>query len=370
MEIKSIIEPNFVIMSDDETVVNVLKLFRKYEKQSALIFRNKKYMGIIEKKKLLKSRMDIQEAKIKKFIIKTPILNINDNVLDAARLISENNVEFLPVEENKKIVGVIDQTALVNKSLDLEEIKLLKVKNIKLEKISKIKMEDPIVHAMRLMQKYNVDQIPVYDKLKVAGIVSYKDVLRKYLQWNPKKNFSSKFNVMASKGMNEIHSLAELPVKDFSTNEGLLTIRSENSLKKAIKEMERHSVQDLLVYEKGKFKGLLTIKNILKRIATLKIPREHHVKYIGIKKAGLTTEEKYILKKITEHEAYKIQRKVKKFLDITIHVKSAAKLGNKKRYEVHVKIECKGKLYPSKAEEWNIELALRKAFTGVEAKFN
>jgi predicted transcriptional regulator len=368
MEIKSIIEPNFIIISDEENVSNVLNLFRKYEKKSALIFHNKKYAGIIENKKLLRSRMDIQETKIKKFIVKTPILNVNDNILNAARLIAESNVEYLPIEENKKIIGVINQKDLVKKSLGLEELKDLKVKNVKLEKVNKVKKDDPIVSVMRLMQKHNVDHVPIYEGLKISGIISYKDILRKYFQWSPKRDSSGKFNVKASKGIAEIHALSDLPVSNFSTNENLLKVRTENTLKKAITEIDKHNVQDLLVYEKSKFKGLLTVKNVLKKIAGLKIPRDYAVKFVGFKKAGLTTEEKYTFKKVTEHEAYKIQRKIKKFLNIDIHVKSAAKRGNKKRYDVHIKAECNGKIYPSKAEEWNSELALRKAFIGIEAE--
>ena len=102
MDITSIIQEDFVVLDQDMMVSEMIGMLKKYEKRSGLVFRNKKYLGLVEKKKLLRSRIDASNTKIGKFVQATPLLSEHADILETAYLLASCNVDILPVESNKK----------------------------------------------------------------------------------------------------------------------------------------------------------------------------------------------------------------------------------------------------------------------------
>ena len=54
MEIKPIVTEDYVVLDDEATLSQMIGKMRTFEKRVGLVFRNDKYLGLIEKKKLLK----------------------------------------------------------------------------------------------------------------------------------------------------------------------------------------------------------------------------------------------------------------------------------------------------------------------------
>ena len=64
MEIKPIVTEDFVVLDDESMLSELIGKMKTFEKRVGLVFRKDKYLGLIEKKKLLKS-------KIHQFLTKT-----------------------------------------------------------------------------------------------------------------------------------------------------------------------------------------------------------------------------------------------------------------------------------------------------------
>lgn len=364
MEITPIITEDFVVLKEDSTFSELIAQLKQFEKRTALVFRNNKYLGLIEKKHLLRSRMDVTEAQLKGHIQGTPLLNENEDAISVAYIMFEGNLDFLPVEKEKKIIGVVRALDLVKLAVGLPEVKKLKVSDVRLQKPKGVKKDDPLVTAIELMHDERVDNVPVYDSGKVYGIISYKDVLRKYLNWSPKRDFSVKFNKIASSKGAEANmpKLASLPASSFSTNDNLLTTTKGTDLKAAVEIMVRNNVSDLLVMDKEKLEGLLTIKNMLRLIGSLKIPKNFNIQFIGLNQVDLEPHEKYNIQKISSNEAFKLQRQVHNDFKLILHFKEYEKDGRQHKYSVNLRIEYPGKIVTSTEDDWDVETALRKAF--------
>lgn len=390
MEIKPIVNKDFITIQDDAAVSEMIGKLKQQEKRSALIFRNKKYLGLIEKKRLLRSRIDTTKAKVGHYVQKSPILSENADVIESAYLMFQSNLDYLPVERNKQIIGVLEGLKLSALAAQLPETKGLKVGDIKLLHPDKVNREDPVSCAIEVMFQERIEQVPIFDQGKIFGIISYRDLLRKYLNWTPQKDVSAKFNKMASTRSAEVDMprLSCLPVETFSTSDNLLTIAEESSLREAIALMAKGNVSDLLVMKDGDFKGLLTVKNILRRIGSLRIPKNFNIRFIGLNQVELEPYQKYNVQKIASNEAFKLQRQLRnETFSLTLHLKEYAREGKKQaekrwaekkqespeqrgkeqagkrhKYSVTLRLEFPGRIIASTEDDWDLETALHKAF--------
>ncbi|MBI2665542.1 CBS domain-containing protein [Candidatus Woesearchaeota archaeon] len=368
MEITSAIKEDFVVIDEEATVSQMIGALKQFEKRSGLVFKNKKYLGLIEKKRLLRSRIDATEAKVKHFLQKTPILNEHADVIETSYLMYQGNLDFLPVESNKSIIGVLSAIDIAKLGTDLPEAKGWKVDDLKLLKPAKLNVNDPIAEVIDLMYQEKIEQVPLFREGKMDGLVSYRDILRRYLNWSPKRDVSTKFNKMASSRSAEVDMphLASLPASDFSTTMPLVTVTHNTKVKDAINLMLQHNVSCLPVMEDQEYVGLLTEKNILRKIASMKIRKNFNLSFIGLNQMDIEPYQKYNIKKICSNESFKLQRGIHNDFSMTIHLKEYGKEGQRHKFSIHMRLEYPGKLITSSQDDWDIETALRKAFNNAK----
>jgi len=369
LEITTIVKEDYLILEDQETVSAMIGKLKKYEKRTGLIFRNDKYLGLIEKKKLLRTKLDVTKTKIGKYIQKTPLLNEDYDVIATAYLMFQSNLDYLPVEKDKVVIGVVNALDLIKLAMQIPEVSNLKVKDIKLVKSVQMNKDDPISTAISIMYEKDVDQVPIFDEGEIYGIISFRDILRKYLNWSPKRDVSAKFNAEASaKTVGEdFPKVAELPVGNFSTNDNLVSVAGNVVLSEAVDLMLDHNVSSLLIKGDSGVEGMLSVKNLLRTIGSLKVPENFNIKYVGLNDLRLSESQKYNLQKITSNEASKIQRHLKNdVFSLTIQLKEYRKEGKQHQYAVNLKVEYPGQIITGSQEDWDFETALRKAFNNVK----
>ncbi len=363
MDIRSIIKEDFIVVDEGATVSELIGKLKTYEKRSGLVFRKNKYLGLVEKKRLMQTRIDVGVAKVKKYVKKTPVLSQDTDVFDAARLLFDSNVDFLPVEQDKKIIGVVEAVDLARLAAYLPETKGLKASDIKFVRPTMLTKDDPIARAIDAMHDETVDQLPIFEGGELYGIISFRDLLRKYLNWTPKRDISAKFNKMAgSRGETvDMPHLASLPVSSFSTNDNLIATTPKARLVDVVGLMIQNRVSDVIVMGES-FVGLLTARNILQKVGSLKPEQLYDVKYVGVNKVPLMPHQQASLVRITEAEAEKLVREVKNPFDLVVHLKNYGKGGTQQKFSVHLKVEFPGKAITCAHDDWKLETALHKAF--------
>ncbi|MFP3206253.1 MAG: IMP dehydrogenase [Hydrogenobaculum sp.] len=107
-----------------------------------------------------------------------------------------------------------------------------------------IKSTDTVQEAKRLMDKYKISGLPVVDDDgKLIGILTNRD-----LRFVKHQDFSK-------------------PISMFMTSKNLITAKEGISLEDATEILRAHKIEKLpIVDDEGKVKGLITIKDIMKRI--------------------------------------------------------------------------------------------------------
>jgi len=367
LEIAAIIQQDYIQLDPDATLSQMLGKLKNLEKRSGLIFRNNKYLGLVEKKKLLRTHMNAHDIKIGKFVQSTPLLTEQSELIETARLMSEANVDVLPVEKQKEVIGVVTALEVVKMSAALPGISILKVSDVKWVKPPKVNKDDPMATAIAVMYRDNIDHVPLFDRDTLYGVLSYRDIMRKYLNWSPKRDNSAKFNQSSTGARVDVLKLADQPINSFSTNDNLVTVQHGESLATALEMMARHNISSLLVMDGDEFKGLLTVRGVLQKIGSLEKSNLFSVQFVGLNKITLTENQQNLLHSITEREAEKMQRKIDEAFSVSVHVKEAHKEGTQKLYELHLKVMWPGRMLTSTKEDWDLETALHKCFNHVKS---
>ena len=365
MEITPAIKSEFLSFDSEQVVSEMIGQLRKFEERHGLIFKKEKYLGIIEKKGLLRSRLDVSNTKINKFVHRTPLVNEHADVIETAYALFQADSDFVPVESNKKIVGVLSALDLATLAAELPETYSFTVADVKLIKGEKLEPNDPVSKATEVMHKAKVDQVPVFEGKKLYGIVSFRDLLQKYLAWAPNQEFSSKFDKMSGSSKSsesDRPNLSMLPVKSFSTNQNMVTVSKKATLLEAVKLMGKDHVSSAIVMDGERFEGLLTIKNIMRVVGSLKIPENFNIRFIGLNDVGLLAHQKEAVQKIASNEAFKLQRAIQDDFSMVVHLKDHTKSGRERKYSISLHVDAPGQTFTVNEFDWRVEDALHRTF--------
>jgi len=125
----------------------------------------------------------------KDLMTKNPITVDSETlVLDAQRIMKENNIRRLPIVDKGKLVGIITQHDLLEAapspatSLSIHELNYLlskmKVKEIMKKNPVTLTPDTPFEEALRIGQEKKIGSFPVVDDGKLVGIATESDIIR------------------------------------------------------------------------------------------------------------------------------------------------------------------------------------------------
>lgn len=144
--------------------------------------------------------------KIKRVMTKNTVAVRPDHTIhDLLKILSENNISGCPVvNKNGKLVGIIGQTDVI-KLIDVyskihknpkllpmviasvsggkmdsivSKILSMKVKEFMQKEVVTISHDERILDAAKLMNKHDIDRLPVVENSKLVGIITRADIIK------------------------------------------------------------------------------------------------------------------------------------------------------------------------------------------------
>jgi len=127
--------------------------------------------------------------RIRDVMTKNPITVDSETlVLDAQKIMKENNIRRLPVVDHGNLVGIVTQHDLLQASpspatsLSIHELNYLlakmKVKEVMKKNPFTLSPDTPFEEALRIGQDRKIGSFPVMDKGKLIGIITESDTVR------------------------------------------------------------------------------------------------------------------------------------------------------------------------------------------------
>jgi acetoin utilization protein AcuB len=129
------------------------------------------------------------KMRIRDVMTKNPITVDSETlVIDAQKIMKENNIRRLPVVDKGTLVGIVTQHDLLQASpspatsLSIHELNYLlarmKVKEVMKKNPSTLDPETPFEEALRIGQDKKIGSFPVMEKGKLIGIITESDTVR------------------------------------------------------------------------------------------------------------------------------------------------------------------------------------------------
>jgi len=152
----------------------VLKALKERHVSGVPVVKGGELVGMVTRSDLLRNPEEEQTALL---MTRDPVvIRPDDSVIEAARLLAENDIRRLPVIENGALVGIVSVADIIRVIADLD-IKRQIERYFETTTVA-VWDEMPLPVAGAVMEYANVQASPVLDSdLKLVGIVSDRDLI-------------------------------------------------------------------------------------------------------------------------------------------------------------------------------------------------
>ncbi|MCS7125712.1 MAG: CBS domain-containing protein [Aigarchaeota archaeon] len=357
--VKEYMREEVYFIDGEDTLSKAVGIFREKGLPIIVVLANSKnYLGIITDRIILRSTLNLDVIKAKNVALKIPLLNIDDTVAKAARLMLENTVKGLPVSsENKKIIGIITVDDIGRAAGERLYAKM-KVKEVMTRDPITITVDSTIGKALVLMRDNGISRLPVVRGNKLVGLVTIRDIIDKVLML---KSRATRGEVSGEK----IRSLG-YKVSNIMTKH-VVQSSPEEDLTKAIKKMIDHDVSCLVITHSNRVEGILTWTDILEIVASLEEKEKPPINIqVSYKVKDASPSEKSEIIKVAERYISKLSDALGNG-NLLLHFKEH----KEKHGEEHL-IHCRARLRTDKVdlvgvgEAWTLSQAARVALDKIE----
>src|SRR2546430_7211762 len=198
---------------------------------------------------LLPARSDVIPAEANTQTQITRNIRLNILVLSAAMdTVTESHMAIALAQQG--VLGIIHRNLTVEQQAEEVDKAKRSERGIIVDPVT-MSPDDKVSDALEVMRKYKISGVPITKNKKLVGILTNRDL-----------RFESRFDIPISKVM---------------TKENLITVPVGTTLEDAEQILHKHRVEKLLVVDdKYNLKGLITVKDIQKKLKYPNAAKDSH----------------------------------------------------------------------------------------------
>ncbi len=119
--------------------------------------------------------------KVKDIMSKNLIICSSDiNVINISNIMKKYNIGFIPIEKNKKIIGVITDRDIVINIISNKVNNNSSIESYVNSNIIHIEENSSIDECLNIMKENKVKRLIIVNKEKIVGVISLSDILNCY----------------------------------------------------------------------------------------------------------------------------------------------------------------------------------------------
>ncbi|RLF47542.1 MAG: hypothetical protein DRN29_02235 [Thermoplasmata archaeon] len=240
--LENIVRRNFREIDKNEEISKIFG-YLYGETDFPIIMDGKRPWGIIDERKLIKSKLSGKE-KIKDFVVGVPKLDATYSIAKAKNKMIKSGVDKIIVTKEKELLGYVT-------ALDIaKEIGLKGNAESLMREIDAIEEDFEIGETINLMKKQNEKILPVVSNKKFCGVISVKNILKVITTHEKITDYHQ-----------EKTSLLAAPVKGYMES-GVRTCNPKDDAKKIIEIMEEQGF--VIVCKNRNYLGIIEPMDLLR----------------------------------------------------------------------------------------------------------
>lgn len=355
-----LLHKDFISLQESDSLASLIGHVQ--QQQKICVFKGKEFRGLFDPYLLFKSRIDVKEMKLRSLISKPPLLHKNDNFEHMATLFFMANAAYLPVV-NGQFFGVVDVLDLF---AHLQDFKTITIQNVRHPQFIGIQESESIDTVQDLMYYHHLDRLPVLDKKKVVGFVSYSDLLLKYYIHHLERQGAQQPRLQTRAFTPNNPPVLQLSVKNIMARGKLYAVDETDSIVTAAEKMRYYGVLSLLVRRKGILDSIITKRDILEAVMPQK-SETMNIQFVGLHEIPADEYTKTWVRKLASYYGEKLGYLIHNDVFITLHLKTYKEQGTRQKFSANCRVTFPGGTVASnRAVDWNLRKAVHKSFRSLE----
>ncbi|MBI4449055.1 CBS domain-containing protein [Candidatus Woesearchaeota archaeon] len=264
MNAKDILFKDYIAIDANDRMTTLIGKLKVHGAHHAVVFDGKKYIGMTNKRRWVRTRINSSEVKVRSVLVKVPTLSKETSLSEIARLMYTADTPVLPVLEKGRVIGTVCAHDVIASAQDA--LRKYRLDEVSTERLTTVNWDDTIARVVNIIKNKGYDHLPVLENGKLVGIVTAVDLLETYLCFPPDRQGSTGRRGAAASPTKEAHT-AHITI-DNEMSRLVQTITPGARLDAVADLMDKHHLSSLVVVdEKNKPVGIVTVKNLLKVIA-------------------------------------------------------------------------------------------------------
>ena len=350
----------FNSVNESDTLSRCLEFFKTEMPPVLAVLDNKgKYAGVITRRWILRSRLDLSSTKVRTLMKAAPKVAPDYTLPKLAKLMIESGVRQLPVFNNEKLVGFVTDENVIHAAVN-QKWGNNKVTTVMTKAPHTIEANRSVGAVLSLLREHGISHIPVMEAGKLIGIISIQDILENILQPTQSQNTG---DIIGEK-VQTLH----IPAKGIMSSP-VISVEPSISLRDAEKKMRDHNISCLTVTSSDKLVGIITKLDFLEPISQLETETHNLTIQFGIKDTTITPEQQGFI--MDEFDAF--TRKYQEAFQLGtlfVYMKTHGNTSMRETPLIHCRLQfrtVKGTFF-STSEGWGIESTFRVALERLERR--
>ena len=245
-------------VKDTDTLSKCLEGFKKGMPPVLAVLDEKgKYVGMITRRAILRSRVDFTMAKVRPLMQVAPQVSPDMPLGELAKLMIGSGMRQLPLFDKGKLLGFVTDEDIIHAAAG-DEWGRGAVEKVMTRAPHTIESGRSVGAVFGLMREYGISHVPVMESGRLVGMVSIEDILEN-IYWPQRRQTTG--DIVGEK----IETLG-IAVKGIMASP-VITVDSKTSLRDAEKQMHDHDVSCLCVVSGDRLVGILTKLDFLEPIS-------------------------------------------------------------------------------------------------------
>ena len=358
---KDIFSKGFNSVQENDTLSRCLESFKKGMPPVLAVFDEKdKYVGMITRRSILRSRLDPTVAKVRSLMKVAPSVSLDTSLSALARLMIGSGIRQLPLFDKGKLLGFVTDENVIHGAVT-DGWGKTDIENVMTRAPHTLESNRSVGAVLGLMREHGISHVPVMEGGRLVGMVSIEDILEN-IYWPQRRQTTG--DIVGEK----IETLG-LAAKGIMASP-VITVDIKMSLRNAEKRMHDHDIACLVVVSNERLVGIVTKLDFLEPISQLEAAADRKLTVqFGIKGIDMSAEQQAFMMDEFDSFSHRFEEAFK-LGTLFVYMKSHGDNGVRDTPLVHCRLQfrtVRGTFF-SASEGWGVEPTFRVALDRLERR--